>query len=89
MDSSDYHMDELVSDENHWEIDQVAKELEHALRWNTMDRELNELNKRLEQKASEMKLVGGADIEAHAIPSSASHHCQQLFCGLVCRIREP
>ncbi|XWS41870.1 hypothetical protein CRYUN_Cryun17cG0119800 [Craigia yunnanensis] len=64
MDSSDYQMDEVVSDENSGEIDEVAKELEHALRRNTMDRELNELNKRLEQKESEIKLVGGADTEA-------------------------
>ncbi|XVE82831.1 hypothetical protein DITRI_Ditri16bG0037200 [Diplodiscus trichospermus] len=64
LDSSDYQMDEAVSDENPGEIDEVAKELEHALRRNTMDRELNELNKRLEQKESEMKLVGGAETEA-------------------------
>ncbi|EOX91510.1 P-loop containing nucleoside triphosphate hydrolases superfamily protein isoform 3 [Theobroma cacao] len=64
MDSSDYQMDEAVSDESPEEIDEVAKELEHALRRNTMDRELIELNKRLEQKESEMKLVGGADAEA-------------------------
>ncbi|XVE87082.1 hypothetical protein DITRI_Ditri18aG0087800 [Diplodiscus trichospermus] len=64
MDSSDYQMDEVVSDENPEEIDEVAKELEHELRRNTMDRELNELNRRLEQKQSEMKLVGGADTEA-------------------------
>ncbi|XP_021301204.1 kinesin-like protein KIN-4A isoform X1 [Herrania umbratica] len=64
MDSSDYQMDEAVSDESPEEINEVAKELEHALRRNTMDRELIELNKRLEQKESEMKLVGGADTEA-------------------------
>ncbi|XWS33576.1 hypothetical protein CRYUN_Cryun22dG0095200 [Craigia yunnanensis] len=64
MDSSDYQMDEVVSDENPGEIDEIAKELEHALWQNTMDRELNELNKRLEQKESEMKLVGEADTEA-------------------------
>lgn len=32
----------VVSDENPEEIDEVAKELEHVLRRNTMDRELNE-----------------------------------------------
>ncbi|OMO57642.1 hypothetical protein COLO4_35211 [Corchorus olitorius] len=46
------------------EIDEVAKELEHALWRSTMDRELNEFNKHLEQKETEMKLVGGADTEA-------------------------
>ncbi|XP_022775163.1 kinesin-like protein KIN-4A isoform X1 [Durio zibethinus] len=64
MDSSDYQMDEVLSDENPGEIDEVAKELEHALQRNTMDRELNELNKCLEQKESEMRLVGGVDTEA-------------------------
>ncbi|XP_022740221.1 kinesin-like protein KIN-4A [Durio zibethinus] len=64
MDSSDYQMDEVESDENPGEIAEVAKELEHALRRNTMDRELNELIKQLEQKESEMKLLGGADTEA-------------------------
>ncbi|KAK5843584.1 Chromosome-associated kinesin KIF4 [Gossypium arboreum] len=64
MDLPDYQMDEDLSDDNPGEIDEVAKELEHALRRNNMDRELNELNKRLEQKESEMKLVGGTDTEA-------------------------
>ncbi|KAE8693325.1 Kinesin-like protein BC2 [Hibiscus syriacus] len=64
MDSSDYKMDEVLSDENPEEIDEVAKQLEHAVWQNNMDRELKELNKRLEQKESEMKLVGGADTEA-------------------------
>ncbi|KAK8304930.1 hypothetical protein V6Z12_D03G027300 [Gossypium hirsutum] len=64
MDLPDYQMDEVLSDDNPGEIDEVDKELEHALRRNNMDRELNELNKRLEQKESEMKLVGGTDTEA-------------------------
>ena len=76
MDSSDYQMDEVVSDANLGEIDEVAKELEHALRWNTLDIELNELNKRIEQKELEMKLFGKYDTEAHATLSSVGHHCQ-------------
>jgi len=32
------------------ETDEAAKELEHVLLQNTMDKEMNELNKRLEQK---------------------------------------
>jgi len=32
------------------EIEEVAKEWEHTLLQNSMDRELHELNKRLEQK---------------------------------------
>ncbi|KAK8497840.1 hypothetical protein V6N12_018752 [Hibiscus sabdariffa] len=75
-DSSDYQMDEIMSDENPEEIDEVAKELEHSLRQNNMDRELKELNKRLEQKESEMQLVGGADTEA------LKQHFQKKIMGL-------
>ncbi|KAJ9670653.1 hypothetical protein PVL29_026915 [Vitis rotundifolia] len=64
MESSDYPMGEVISGENSREMDEVAeREWEHALLQNTMDKELNELNKRLEQKESEMKLFGG-DTEA-------------------------
>ncbi|KAK4352113.1 hypothetical protein RND71_027631 [Anisodus tanguticus] len=41
--------------------DESAKEWEHTLLQDTMDKELNELNRRLEQKESEMKLYGGFD----------------------------
>lgn len=41
----------LSAGDNEKEIDEeVAKEWEHTFLQNTMDRELNELNKRLEQK---------------------------------------
>ncbi|KAJ6344737.1 hypothetical protein OIU76_006291 [Salix suchowensis] len=47
------------------EIDEeVAKEWEHTILQNTMDKELHELNRRLEEKESEMKLFGGADTAA-------------------------
>ncbi|KAK9109273.1 hypothetical protein Sjap_017333 [Stephania japonica] len=60
VDSSDYQMTESLTGDNSKEIDdEVAKEWEHTLLQNTMDKELNELNKRLEQKESEMKLFGG------------------------------
>ncbi|KAJ7942434.1 Kinesin-like protein [Quillaja saponaria] len=62
--STDYPVAESISSENPREIDEVAKEWEHALLQNSMDKELNELNKRLEQKESEMKLIGGFDAEA-------------------------
>ncbi|GAU42173.1 hypothetical protein TSUD_305180 [Trifolium subterraneum] len=45
------------------EIEEVEKEWEHKLLQNSMDRELHELNKRLEQKESEMKLFGVSDAE--------------------------
>ncbi|XP_043708204.1 kinesin-like protein KIN-4A isoform X2 [Telopea speciosissima] len=62
MESSDYQMGEVISGDNSKEIDEeVAKEWEHTLLQNTMDKELNELNKRLEQKESEMKMFGGVD----------------------------
>ncbi|GLT49385.1 hypothetical protein SLA2020_229450 [Shorea laevis] len=64
LDSLDYPISEAISAENSGEIDEVAKEWEHALRQNTMGKELTELNKCLEQKESEMKLFGGADTEA-------------------------
>ncbi|XP_011005798.1 PREDICTED: chromosome-associated kinesin KIF4A-like isoform X1 [Populus euphratica] len=64
MDSSDeYYMDEGISGDSSGEIDEAAKEWEHTLVQSTMDKELNELNKRLEQKESEMKLFGGVDTE--------------------------
>lgn len=41
--------------------DEATKEWEHTLLQDSMDKELNELNRRLEQKESEMKLYGGSD----------------------------
>ncbi|PON67182.1 Kinesin-like protein [Trema orientale] len=64
IDSSDYEMGEIMSGENSREIDVATKEREHEYLQNTMDKELNELNKRLEQKESEMRLFGGIDTEA-------------------------
>ncbi|KAK3132521.1 hypothetical protein QOZ80_6AG0523600 [Eleusine coracana subsp. coracana] len=40
------------------DIDEVAKELEHTMLQDSMGKELNELNRRLEQKESEMKMYG-------------------------------
>ncbi|KAK3129301.1 hypothetical protein QOZ80_6BG0476890 [Eleusine coracana subsp. coracana] len=40
------------------DIDEVAKELEHTMLQDSMDKELNELNRRLEQKESQMKMYG-------------------------------
>ncbi|KAJ8763243.1 hypothetical protein K2173_026144 [Erythroxylum novogranatense] len=63
IESSDYQMVETIADSR--EIDEeVAKEWEHTLLQNTMDKELHELNRRLEEKESEMKLFGGIDTEA-------------------------
>ncbi|GMP27922.1 hypothetical protein CsSME_00003699 [Camellia sinensis var. sinensis] len=65
MDASGYPMGEAMTGENYMEIDEaVVKEWEHALLRTTMGKELNELNKRLEQKESEMKHFGGSDTEA-------------------------
>ncbi|XP_061355548.1 kinesin-like protein KIN-4A [Gastrolobium bilobum] len=61
--ASDYPMGETTAGDSR-EIEEVAKEWEHTLLQNTMDRELHELNKRLEQKESEMKLFGATDAEA-------------------------
>ncbi|GMH04008.1 hypothetical protein Nepgr_005847 [Nepenthes gracilis] len=62
MESSDYLMSEIVLGSSR-EIDEAAKEWEHKVLQNTMDKELNELNKRLEQKESEMKHFGDIDTE--------------------------
>ncbi|KAL6317774.1 hypothetical protein AAG906_030528 [Vitis piasezkii] len=65
VDSSDYQMGETIMAGDSREMDEeAAKEWEHTLLQNTMDKELNELNKRLEQKETEMKLFGGLDTVA-------------------------
>ncbi|CAJ1942867.1 unnamed protein product [Sphenostylis stenocarpa] len=63
LDSSDHPMVGSISGDDSKETDEAAKELEHVLLQNTMDKEMNELNKRLEQKESEMKLIA-VDTEA-------------------------
>ncbi|KAK6792740.1 hypothetical protein RDI58_011821 [Solanum bulbocastanum] len=59
IESSDYPMSEN-GDSGDMD-DEAAKEWEHTLLQDSMDKELNELNRRLEQKESEMKLYGGSD----------------------------
>ncbi|PIN26145.1 Kinesin-like protein [Handroanthus impetiginosus] len=62
MESSDCQMSES-SDSGDIDED-TAKELEHTYLQNSMDKELNELNRQLEQKESQMKLFGGYDTTA-------------------------
>ncbi|MCD7471728.1 Kinesin-like protein KIN-4A [Datura stramonium] len=62
IESSDYPMSEN-GDSGDMD-DEAAKEWEHTLLQDSMDKELNELNRRLEQKESEMKLYGGFDTVA-------------------------
>ncbi|KAG6400314.1 hypothetical protein SASPL_137140 [Salvia splendens] len=62
IESSDYQMSES-SDSGDIDED-TAKELEHTYLQNSMDKELSELNRQLEKKESEMKLVGGYDTTA-------------------------
>ncbi|XP_070056296.1 kinesin-like protein KIN-4A isoform X2 [Nicotiana tomentosiformis] len=62
IESSDYPMSENGDSGDMDE--EAAKEWEHTLLQDTMDKELNELNRRLEQKESEMKLYGGLDTMA-------------------------
>nr|XP_043635441.1 kinesin-like protein KIN-4A [Erigeron canadensis] len=59
VDSSDYRMSETGASSVIEE--EEAKELEHTLLQDSMDKELHELNKRLEQKEWEMKLFEGSD----------------------------
>ncbi|KAL0432526.1 UNVERIFIED_CONTAM: Kinesin-like protein KIN-4A [Sesamum latifolium] len=62
MESSDYQMSD---NSDSGDIDEdTAKELEHTYLQNSMDKELNELNRQLEQKESQMKLFGGYDTTA-------------------------
>ncbi|KAL5559074.1 hypothetical protein UlMin_035285 [Ulmus minor] len=64
IEPADYPMAETITSDTREVDEEVAKEWEHTLLQNSMDRELHELNKRLEQKESEMKLVGGSDTVA-------------------------
>ncbi|XWS14738.1 hypothetical protein CRYUN_Cryun35bG0034200 [Craigia yunnanensis] len=59
IESSDYQMGETVIGDSREIDEEAAKEWEHTLLQNTMDKELHELNRRLEEKESEMKLFGG------------------------------
>ncbi|KAJ9559868.1 hypothetical protein OSB04_005028, partial [Centaurea solstitialis] len=59
VDSSDYQMSE--SGDSGVIEEEAAKEWEHTLLQDSMDKELLELNKRLEQKESEMRLFEGSD----------------------------
>ncbi|CAF1932032.1 unnamed protein product, partial [Brassica napus] len=60
MESSNYAMVEATIGDSR-EIDEEAKEWEHKLLQSSMDKELHELNRRLEEKESEMKLFDGYD----------------------------
>ncbi|XP_021283778.1 kinesin-like protein KIN-4A [Herrania umbratica] len=59
IESSDYQMGETMIGDSREIDEEAAKEWEHTLLQNTMDKELHELNRRLEEKESEMKLFGG------------------------------
>ncbi|XP_042447163.1 kinesin-like protein KIN-4A isoform X1 [Zingiber officinale] len=56
----DYHMAGALRGDSK-EIDEVAKEWEHTMLQDSMGKELNELNRQLEQKESEMKMFCGFD----------------------------
>nr|VDC58450.1 unnamed protein product [Brassica rapa] len=60
IESSNYPMVEATIGDSR-EIDEEAKEWEHKLLQNSMDKELHELNRRLEEKESEMRLFDGYD----------------------------
>ncbi|KAF9668535.1 hypothetical protein SADUNF_Sadunf14G0013600 [Salix dunnii] len=64
IESQDYQMGETIPGDSREIDEEVAKEWEHTILQNTMDKELHELNRRLEEKESEMKLFGGADTAA-------------------------
>ncbi|KAG2301401.1 hypothetical protein Bca52824_030052 [Brassica carinata] len=60
IESSNYPMVEAAIGDSR-EVEEEAKEWQHKLLQNSMDRELHELNRRLEEKESEMKLFDGYD----------------------------
>ncbi|XP_050217282.1 kinesin-like protein KIN-4A [Mercurialis annua] len=64
IESTDYQMGVTMSADSREIDEEVAKEWEHTLLQSTMDKELHELNRRLEEKESEMKLFGGVDTAA-------------------------
>ncbi|XP_062098405.1 kinesin-like protein KIN-4A isoform X2 [Humulus lupulus] len=61
IDSAENQMTETLSSEAREIDEEVAKEWEHTLLQSSMDKELHELNKRLEEKESEMKLFRVSD----------------------------
>ncbi|CAN7000054.1 unnamed protein product [Brassica rapa subsp. trilocularis] len=67
MESSNCAMVEATIGDSR-EIDEEAKEWEHKLLQSSMDKELHELNRCLEEKESEMKLFDGYD------PAALKHH---------------
>ncbi|KAL8487529.1 hypothetical protein ACS0TY_024002 [Phlomoides rotata] len=62
--SPDHQMSESIAGDSGDIDEDTAKELEHTHLQNSMDKELNELNRQLEQKESQMKLFGGYDTTA-------------------------
>ncbi|KAG0461578.1 hypothetical protein HPP92_021510 [Vanilla planifolia] len=63
--SFDYQLVDSLREDNCKDSDEdTDKEWEHTMLQDTMGRELNELNKRLEQKEIEMKMFGGFDTDA-------------------------
>ncbi|XP_019174757.1 PREDICTED: kinesin-like protein KIN-4A isoform X2 [Ipomoea nil] len=63
MESSDYSMVESAGDPGGLD-EEAEKEWTHTLLQDSMGKELNELNRRLEEKESEMKLYGGLETMA-------------------------
>ncbi|CAL9042546.1 unnamed protein product [Musa banksii] len=57
----DYQMAEAIKGDSKKLDEEVAKEWEHTILQDSMGKELNELNRRLEQKESEMKMFTGFD----------------------------
>ncbi|KAK8916140.1 Kinesin-like protein FLA10 [Platanthera zijinensis] len=65
MELFEYQMVDSPKGDNYKETDEEAdKEWEHTILQDTMGRELNELNKRLQQKEFEMKTFGGLESNA-------------------------
>ncbi|XP_044475229.1 kinesin-like protein KIN-4A [Mangifera indica] len=64
IEQTDHQMGETMTGDSREIDEEVAKEWEHTLFQNSMDKELHELNRQLEEKESEMKCFGGINTVA-------------------------
>ncbi|KAK4796179.1 hypothetical protein SAY86_028505 [Trapa natans] len=63
MEACDYQTVEGINGVSR-DLGEITKELEHTMIQNSLDKEMYELNRRLEEKETEMQLFGGLDMTA-------------------------
>ncbi|KAK4770986.1 hypothetical protein SAY87_031518 [Trapa incisa] len=62
MEACNYQILERINAGDSRDLDEVTKEWEHAMLQNSMDKEMHDLNRRLEEKETQMQLFGGLDV---------------------------